>query len=115
MDQLSPSLFLKAALWTYAVGAAGSLLFMRRDWLATLVGFGGAILAGSFGLAAALLFLVSAPPQPASSFDLWTSLIPYLRLTVKLDPLGAFFLALLSLMAVALSIYSLGYVKIFYG
>src|SRR5439155_11011703 len=49
------------------------------------------------------------------SFELWPSLIPYVQLTVKLDPLGAFFLLLVSALAVALSVYSFGYVRGFYG
>lgn len=115
MDQLSPSFLLKAALWTYVVAGAGSLLLMRRDNLANLVGFGGALVGAIFGLAAGLLFLVPGGANTASPFDLWTSLIPYLQLTVKVDALGAFFLVVLSLMAAAISIYSLGYVKVFYG
>src|SRR5579864_4506439 len=115
MDQLSPSLLLKAALWTYAIGGAGSLLLMRRDKLANFAGFGGALIASLFGLASALLFLLPGGAQSPSSFELWNSLIPYVRLSIKLDALGAFFLLLLSFMAAALSIYSLGYVKSFYG
>jgi len=34
---------------------------------------------------------------------------------VRLDPLGAFFLLIVSLLGVALSIYSLGYARGFYG
>lgn len=115
MDLLSPSLLLKAALWTYVIGGAGSLLLMRRDKLANFVGFGGALIASLFGLGSALLFLMAGGSQSLSSFELWNSLIPYVRLTIKLDALGAFFLLLLSFMGAALSIYSLGYVKIFYG
>jgi hydrogenase-4 component B len=115
MDQLSPSLLLKAALWMYVVGGAGSLLFMGREKLANLVGFGVALIASGFGFATALIFLLRGGPNLALSFDLWPSLIPYLQLSVKLDALGAFFLLVLSLMAAALSVYSLGYVKVFYG
>ena len=38
-----------------------------------------------------------------------------MKLGVKLDPLGAFFVLIVSLLAFALSIYSFGYVRGFYG
>jgi hydrogenase-4 component B len=115
MDQLSSSLLLKAALSVYVIGGAGSLLALRREKVANFVGFGGATIAGLCGIAAALVFLISGGPGPSVPFDLWTPLIPYLHLTVKLDALGAFFVLIVSLLAVALSIYSLGYVKGYYG
>lgn len=115
MDQLSPSFLLKAALWIYALAGLASLLALRKEKLANLLGFGGAALAGLCGIGAALIFLLSGRADPAASFDLWTSLVPYVQLTVKLDALGAFFLLILSVLAVALSIYSLGYVKGFFG
>jgi hydrogenase-4 component B len=88
---------------------------MGREKLANLLGFGSALIASLFGLVTALLFLLAGAANPSSSFDLWTSLIPYLHLTIQIDALGAFFLLVLSLLAAALSIYSLGYVKVFYG
>lgn len=114
MDQLSSTALLKAALWVYTIAGTGGLLAMRRQKLANLLGFGGALLGGLFGVAAALRFLAGAD-NPASSFELWNSLVPYVRLGVKLDPLGAFFLLVLSLLVVGVSIYSLGYVRNFYG
>ena len=42
-------------------------------------------------------------------------LIPSLKLTVRLDALGAFFLVIVSLLGLAVSIYSLGYVRSFFG
>jgi hydrogenase-4 component B len=114
MDQLSSTSLLKAALWVYVIAGAGSLLAMRREKLANLVGFGGAMLGGLCGVGGALRFL-AGPADRDSSFELWNSLVPYVRLTVKLDALGACLLLILSLLVVALSIYSLGYVKSFYG
>jgi hydrogenase-4 component B len=110
-----PTLLLKAALWVYAAGGVGSLLALRKEKLANLVGFGGGTLGGLCGIGSALGFLVSGRAAQPVAFDLWISLIPYLRLSIKLDALGAFFLLIVSLLAVALSIYSLGYVKGYYG
>ncbi len=115
MDFLSPALLLKIALCAYGFGAVTGLLSLRRDRLATLLGFGAPALAGFAGLAASLWLLLGGAGAGLVSFELWPSLIPYVRLTVNLDPLGAFFVLIVSLLAVALSLYSFGYVRGFYG
>jgi hydrogenase-4 component B len=43
------------------------------------------------------------------------TLIPYVQFTVRLDPLSAFFGLLVSLLAFALSLYSIGYARGFFG
>jgi hydrogenase-4 component B len=115
MDLPSPTLLLQIALCVYAVGAAGSLLALRHEKIANIFGFGCAMVAACFGIGAAVLGLTSAPGDGKSAFELWPSLIPYLKLTVKLDPLGAFFVLIVSFLALALSVYSFGYVRGFYG
>src|SRR5579859_4921472 len=115
MDLIAPTVLLKAAMWGYAVAALGGLLAVRKEKLANAVGFGIATLAGLCGAMAAVLFLFSGQTGQSVSFDLWPSLVPYLRLSVKLDALSAFFLLIVSVLATALSIYSFGYVKTFYG
>lgn len=114
MDPRSPTLWLQLALCAYAVGVGGGLAAMRRERMANLVGFGSAVAAGTCGIISAVLAL-AWPPPTAPGFELWPTLIPYVSLTVKLDALGAFFLLIVSLLAVALCIYSLGYVRSFYG
>jgi Ni,Fe-hydrogenase III small subunit len=111
----SPTLLLQLALCTYALGVVGSLLALRREKIANLVGFGFATLAGALGIGAGVLGLTSGVGDSRAAFELWPSLIPYLKLTVKLDPLGAFFVLIISVLAVALSVYSFGYVRGFYG
>jgi hydrogenase-4 component B len=115
MESLSATLFLKLALGLYATGVVGSLICSRSDRVANLLGFGSAVLAGLSGLVAAVTTLHPASIGGNPSFELWPSLIPYLRLSIKLDPLGGFFLLIVSLLAIALSIYSFGYVRGFYG
>src|ERR1041384_1061311 len=115
MDNLSSTLLLKLAFLTYATAALGSLLSLRREKLANALGFGGAILAGALGIGAALVALLHAPPAEGTTFELWPSLIPYLKLSIRLDPLSAFFVLLASFLGLALSVYSLGYVRGFYG
>src|SRR5437899_2098057 len=112
---LTSSLLLQLALYAYAVGALCSLMAVRRERIANLVGFGSALIGGAFGAGAAFTELIGGAAHPAAAFELWPSFIPYIRLAVKLDALGAFFLLLLSTLAIALSIYSFGYVRAFYG
>src|SRR5437899_12394805 len=112
MDSFSSGLLLKMALWAYAIGAAGSLLAIRREKAANLIGFGSASVAGLCGIGAALLALGGGQ---SATFELWPSLVPTVLLTVKLDPVGAFFLLIVSGLGLALSIYSFGYVRGFYG
>ncbi|HWW01262.1 MAG TPA: hydrogenase 4 subunit B [Candidatus Acidoferrum sp.] len=112
---MSPAVLLQLTLCGYGLGALMSLLSLRRARLANLLGFGAAALAGLAGMAAALRLLLRAGEPGAVGFELWPSLVPYVRLTVKLDPLGAFFVLIVSLLAVALSVYSFGYVRGFYG
>jgi hydrogenase-4 component B len=111
----SPTLLLQLALCTYALGVVGSLLALRREKIANLVGFGCATVAGALGIGAGVLRLTSGPGNGRAVFELWPSLVPYLQLTVKLDPLGAFFVVIVSVLALAISLYSFGYARGFYG
>jgi hydrogenase-4 component B len=115
MDNLSATLFLKLALLAYCVGTVGSLLSVRSDRMANLVGFSCAAVGGISGLGAGLLGLIQGPGAKEPRFELWRSLVPWVDLTVKLDGLAAFFLLIVSLLALCLSVYSFGYVRAFYG
>jgi len=115
MSLPSPTLLLQFALCAYGCGVVGSLLAMRREKIANAVGFGSATIAALFGIGAALTSLTAGPGEGGASFALWPSLIPYLQLTIKLDPLGAFFVLIVSVVALAVSVYSFGYARGFYG
>lgn len=82
----------------------GSVLALRRERWANLVGFGGALVGGLCGIGAAVSALLSGPMEHGDAFALWQSPIPYVRLNVKLDPLAAFFVLIVSLLALALSV-----------
>jgi hydrogenase-4 component B len=112
---IEPAALLVVSLSGYLVGAAAGLLFMRRDTLASACSFGAAALSASSGLLAALLFLSNGADTPAPHFEVLPSLIPYVKLTVRLDALAAFFLLIVGLLGFALSTYSLGYAKGFFG
>jgi len=115
MDLFPPALLLKLTFCAYGIGILGSLLALRREKLANALGFGSAIVASVCGITAAILHLVSGSAANSAPFELWSSLIPYVKLGVKLDALGAFFLLIVSGLGLALSVYSLGYVRGFYG
>lgn len=112
---LPSSFLLQCALWAYVAGGLGSLIAWRRDRLATLIGFGGATLASGCGISAAILTLAAWPASAGKAFALGASVIPSLPLIVQLDPLGAFFVLIVSVLALALSVYSFGYVRGYYG
>ena len=108
-------MLLIASLGGYVLGAVAGLLFLRRERLATVFSFGAASLSSVVGLLAGLLFLAGSNGTHAPQIELLPGLNPYIRFTLRLDPLGAFFLLIVSLLGFALSTYSLGYVKGFFG
>jgi hydrogenase-4 component B len=118
---LNPATLLILSLCGYAGGAGAGLVFARRERLANVTSFSAAALAGAIGILSAIALL--SPGSGIQQFEdsttpdliLLPSSIPEMELTVRLDPLGAFFLLIVSLLAVALSIYSLGYARGFFG
>jgi hydrogenase-4 component B len=104
--------FLSAALLGLVAGILGGLLNLSRDRAANALSFGSAALASGCGAVAAVLALLY---RCTLQFELWSSFIPSLRFSIKLDALGAFFVLILSVLGVALSVYSLGYARGFYG
>src|SRR5438552_12513578 len=117
MAQMSfdPQTPLMVSLAGYFLGAVAGLLLMRHEKLASAVSFGAASLSALAGLGTALLFLAGGIGTPAPQFQLLPTLIPYIQFTIRLEALGAFFLLIVSLLGFALSIYSLGYSKGFFG
>ena len=114
MDTASATL-LNLSLLGYGVGAVAGLLFLRPERLANLLTFGCSALAALCGVVSYVVSLATGAAAANQSFELLPSLIPYVRLTARLDPLGAFFGIVVSLLALALSIYSLGYARGFFG
>src|SRR5437762_1186061 len=115
MINVHPDTLLIASLCGYVIGAVAGLVFMRREGLANVFSFGAASLSALGGLLAGLFFLAAGIGTPAPQSELLPALNPYIKFTVRIDPLSAFFLLIVSLLAFALSIYSLGYAKGFFG
>jgi len=114
MDNPSGPL-LNLSLLGYLIGTAAGLLFLRQEKLANLCSFGCAALAALSGLIACVASLATGAAVSAPRVQLLPSLIPYVQFTARLDPLAAFFGLIVSLLGLALSIYSLGYARGFYG
>ncbi|MBY5979429.1 hydrogenase 4 subunit B [Ferrimonas balearica] len=108
---MSPVELLILAIVLYLAGAVLSLLFKTNEPLAYQSAGGCAVLGGCAGLLASLPSLleqtvfVSTLPSPFYFSDL----------IVRIDPLGAFLLLVISLLVIACSIYSLSYMKEYEG
>ena len=106
----TPLQTLFASLAVFAVGAFASLLLGRHDRAAiNVAGFSGA-----FG---ALLGLVAGLPSlsgPAHSVDIATP-FSFAHFVLRMDPLAALMVCVISLLALVASIYSLAYVREYEG
>ncbi|MDO8722191.1 MAG: hydrogenase 4 subunit B [Syntrophales bacterium] len=106
---VSPAAFF-AIILVFAMGAGGALLLGKNDRPADIWGNYFAILGSVSGLvfsSAVLLTGVSSAFSIPSSF-------PLLYLSFRVDYLSAFFMLLISVIALFCSIYALGYVRHFY-
>ncbi len=102
--------FLFLVLSTFAAGAFGALLFGRNDRRADLWGNGFAIAGSLLGLVFSGAVLITGI---GPAFAIPTS-FPLLSLSVRVDRLAAFFVLLISCIALFCSIYALGYVNHYY-
>jgi hydrogenase-4 component B len=114
MDNL-PSTLLLLTLLGYVAGALAGLLCLRAEKLANYFAFGCASLSALSGVIASVSLLATGTGGAPLTMQLLPALIPYVRFTIRLDPLGLFFTLIVSLVGLALSLYSLGYARGFYG
>ena len=89
-----------------------SFALTRFPRMASLAGFSGAWIGALAGCWASFTGL-SQGTSPA--FTLLPAATPLVRFSVQLDPLAAFFTLVVSLLGLAISIYSYGYVTQYYG
>lgn len=106
---------LNYCLLGYALAAVSGLLLLKVEKAANVVSFGCGTAASACGIIACVMLLANGGTTAAPAYDLFPSLIPYVEFNVRLDSLGAFFGLIVSLLGFALSIYSLGYSRGFYG
>jgi len=112
---IAPITLLPLALLGYVVGSLAGLVFLRHEKLANFCSFGCATVAALCGTVACVMSLTADSTAASLQLQLLPTLIPYVQFTVRLDPLAAFFGLIVSLLAFALSLYSLGYARGFYG
>ncbi len=110
-EHLAVHLF-RICLSAYAVSAIASFALTRFPRMASLTGFSGAWIGG---LAGGLASLTGLSQGTAPAFALLPATMPLVRFSVQLDPLAAFFTLVISLLGLAISIYSYGYVTQYYG
>ena len=110
-----PYAFLILALSAYLGGVVSGLVFWREDRAANLCSFGLATLGALCGVFSAVVGLVQPTTVSPEPWILWPSPTPLLSFAVRLDGLGLFFVLVLSLLGVALSIYALGYARGYFG
>ena len=101
-----PDLFLASALASFLAGAIAGLATWKRPSAARIVSFAFAVL-GSLLLAGAGSLALARSTAATWSLPLLT-LFPC---TVRLDPLSAWFTLALALLALAVSVYSFGYLR----
>jgi len=102
----------RICLAAYVVGAVASFALTRFPRMANLAGFSSA---GIGGLAGCLAAFTGLSHGVSTALTLWPVAMPLVRFSVQLDPLAVFFTLVVSLLGLAISIYSLGYVTHFYG
>ena len=103
---------LQVCLGSYVVGTAASFALTRFPRAASLTGFSGAQIGG---LAGVLASLTSLTQGASPAWTIFPAATPLVRFSVHLDPLAAFFMLVISLLGVAISIYSYGYVTQYFG
>ncbi len=93
---------------TFLLGAASSIITNKNDRLSTYAGF----LCASVGSANGIIFSVSVLFGRTFIYDIPHA---YLNANLFVDRLSAFFILVISTAAFCVSIYSIGYVKEYYG
>ncbi|MFA5189231.1 MAG: hydrogenase 4 subunit B [Verrucomicrobiia bacterium] len=111
----SSAILLTFTLWVYVAGMAGALLFQRAERLANAVGFGLAALGGACGVVFSVSSLAAGQGMTITPVTLWSGPIPGVRFVVEADALSCFFVLVVSLVGLAISVFSLGYVRTYYG
>ncbi|MFA6043074.1 MAG: proton-conducting transporter membrane subunit, partial [Patescibacteria group bacterium] len=100
-----------ALLLLFTVGAIGALLLHRHDHRANVWGSLFAIAGSVWGVLFAIAVLVGGNDIAAA---VQLSPFPLFTFSVHIDKLSAFFLAVISLIALFSSTYGIGYVKHYY-
>lgn len=96
---------------SFGIGAFASLLFPKNDRIANLIGNAGATLGSGIGIIFSLYLLFT---QSTINTSIPTT-FPFLRLSIYIDSLAAFFFLIICTIAFACSLYGFGYMKHYFG
>lgn len=96
----------------YGLGAVLALIFAKSPRLANLIPNTMTAFAALTGVGASILQLLSDTERVYLGKFITT--IPYVSLEMSIDRLSAFFLLALSVLVLAVSVYSMGYIKHYY-
>lgn len=110
-DIFSSQFLFFASLSLFALGAVVSLIFSRNDERANISGSALAIAGSLVGLLSSVKILLTGETFSA----IFASSFPLISFNFRVDNLAAFFIMVISLIALFASVYGLGYVKHFYG
>ncbi|WP_018133523.1 hydrogenase 4 subunit B [Effusibacillus pohliae] len=100
-----------ASLVFFLFGGLGAISTSGKPKMANFVSHSGAFFGGLAGALAAIRVLVTGKTMFLSSWRI----VPDVVLTFRVDLLSAFFLLIISVLSVAVSVYSIGYVTEYYG
>ncbi len=107
---LNPEYIFGISFGLYIIGAAVAVLLHSRARACTILSYGCSAIASLLGLGGALYVFLSGPVRIALP-----GRIPAADLSLLIDGLSAFFIAVISLAVLAVSVYSIGYTKEYYG
>ncbi len=110
MIMLNSQYIFEASFGLYVLGAITAVLLNGRMRACTIASFGSSAVASILGIAGALGVILSGPLKLALPI-----LIPLTDMSLYIDGLSAFFIIVISLAALAVSIYSFGYTREYYG
>jgi len=108
---LTSSLGFNILLLFFLVGAFGSLVFQKSDKIANVWGIFFAIFGSILGIGLSFLLLTVSS---GLTYQLGTSIFPLFSISFHIDKLSAFFVFVISLIALFCSVYGIGYVKHYY-
>src|SRR5689334_21292496 len=91
----------------WSLGGAVTLAFWGRDRVAVAIAFMSSLAGALVGLIGSIWMLLSGS---VIEYAL-PSMLPFARFALRLDGLGAFFISILSLVALTASIFSLSYAR----
>lgn len=105
------SVLLICMFLSWTVGGIGAVIFHKNPGLANYIAYGGALFGSAFGLFVAVRMLLL---KSVLNVQLW-SVIPPLTFSFSLDALSAFFLFLIAIIALIVSIYAPSYMVAYKG